>query len=148
MPSQSTTETRSENTVQLSDSQIVNEHIVNETRFQYLRETLYHDAGQHRAHGYRVRGPSPAAAPRPGIARPTDHLELQNLTTMSAGAQAIKFGMRLRDNRDANSTDADFNGSFNFPSVNSYAAMLNGLAQEARCANCGELHCRRLFPTS
>ena len=44
----------------------------------------------------------------------TDHLELQNLTTMSAGTQAIKFGTRLRDNRDANSTDANFNGSFTF----------------------------------
>ena len=31
-------------------------------------------------------------------------LELQNLTTMSLGAHTIKFGTRLRDNREANSS--------------------------------------------
>ncbi len=40
----------------------------------------------------------------------SDHFELQNITTMTQGAQAIKFGSWLRDNRDANSTDANFNG--------------------------------------
>jgi hypothetical protein len=29
-------------------------------------------------------------------------LELQNVTTLSRGAHAIKFGTRLRDTRDAN----------------------------------------------
>jgi hypothetical protein len=59
----------------------------------------------------------------------TDHLELQNLTTMSVGAHAIKFGTRLRDNRDASSTDANFNGSFTFPSVGAIVATENGLLQ-------------------
>jgi hypothetical protein len=58
----------------------------------------------------------------------TDHLELQNLTTMSAGAHAIKFGTRLRYNREANSSDAGFNGSFSFQSLNAYVIMMNGLA--------------------
>jgi hypothetical protein len=45
---------------------------------------------------------------------------LQNLTTMSLGAHAVKFGTRLRDNRDANSTNAGFNGSFSFASLDAY----------------------------
>jgi len=40
-----------------------------------------------------------------------------------------KFGAWLRDNRDANATDANFNGSFSFPSLQAYVATLNGLAQ-------------------
>ena len=65
----------------------------------------------------------------------TDHLELQNLTTMSAGAHAIKFGTRLRYNRDANSTNARFNGSFSFPLLNAYVHMLNGLGPGPNPAN-------------
>ena len=38
LPSQSSTSTSIEHTIQLSDSQVINDHIVNETRFQYLRD--------------------------------------------------------------------------------------------------------------
>ena len=38
MPSLSSSSTSIENTVQISDSEIINDHIVNETRFQYLRD--------------------------------------------------------------------------------------------------------------
>jgi len=51
------------------------------------------------------------------------------MTTLSAGAHAIKFGTWIRDNRDANRTNANFNGSFSFPSLQAYVATLNGLAQ-------------------
>jgi len=128
LPTQSSDTTSTESTVQLSDSWILNEHIVNETRFQYLRD-------------YSSTTPVSTA---PLISVPqtfsgggesgqssndhTNHLELQNITTMSLGAQAIKFGTRLRDNRDANSTDANFNGSFTFPSVTAYVDTFNGLA--------------------
>ena len=47
---------------------------------------------------------------------------------MSEGAHAIKFGTRVRYNRDANSTDANFNGSFSFQSLGAYVTMLNGIA--------------------
>ena len=58
----------------------------------------------------------------------SDHLELQNMTTMSAGAHAIKFGTWLRDNRDATTSNGGFNGSFSFPSLQAYVDTLNGLA--------------------
>jgi hypothetical protein len=45
------------------------------------------------------------------------------------GAHAIKFGTRLRDNRDANSTNGSYNGSFSFPSLNAYLYTVNGLTQ-------------------
>lgn len=126
LPSQASSTTSSENTVQLSDSYIINEHIVNETRFQYLRD-------------YSLTTPF-STAPLVTIPQTltaggdtdqtsndhTNHLELQNLTTMSLGAHAIKFGTRLRDNRDANTSDANFNGSFNFLTPADYASALNG----------------------
>jgi hypothetical protein len=51
------------------------------------------------------------------------------MTTMSAGKQTIKFGTWMRDNRDANSSNGGFNGSFSFPSLNAYISTLNGIAQ-------------------
>jgi Carboxypeptidase regulatory-like domain len=125
LPTQSTTQTETESTLQLSDSFIVNEHIVNETRFQYLRD-------------YSSTAPASTA---PQVSIPltftgggatdqtsndhTNHYELQNLTTTSIGAHAIKFGTRLRDNSDANTSDDDFNGSFSFNSVSDYVGALN-----------------------
>ena len=125
LPTQSTTQTETESTIQLSDSFIVNEHIVNETRFQYLRD-------------YSSTSPVSTA---PQVSIPltftgggatvqtsndhTNHYELQNLTTTSIGTHAIKFGTRLRDNSDANTSSDDFNGSFTFNSVADYVGALN-----------------------
>jgi hypothetical protein len=122
LPSQATASTSYENTLQVSDAEVINDHIVNETRFQYLRET----------------GTDTSISSAPQIQVPTDfvsggsssqfsedhqdHYELWNETTMSVGAQALKFGMRLRNNRDSNSTDSNFNGTFSFASLAAYQA--------------------------
>ena len=68
----------------------------------------------------------------------TIQLEFQNITTLTRGNHAIRFGTRLRDTRDANLTNASFNGKFVFSPVTvgiaNYAAsqvyelMANGLA--------------------
>jgi len=115
--SQATTSHSIESTIQATDAFIVNEHIVNETRFQYLRDTSSTtgqggDSPQTAVLGYFTGGGAGAQL----VNDHQDHLELQNLTTMSAGAHAIKFGTRLRNNRDANSTDQNFNGTFTFAS--------------------------------
>ncbi len=56
------------------------------------------------------------------------------MTTMSAGAHAIKFGTWMRDNREASDSSGGFNGSFSFQSVGAYVATLNGLAQNQTVA--------------
>ena len=128
LPSQSNSGTSDEHTVQLSDSLIINDHIVNETRFQYLHDssstTPVSDAPSVSVPGAFTGGGNSGQASNES----EDHYELQNLTTMSIGAQAIKFGTRLRDNRESDSTNGGFNGSFNFASVAGYVATLNGLA--------------------
>jgi hypothetical protein len=113
----------------MMDSQIINNHIVSDTNFQYRR-------------AFSTTTPV-SATPSVSVAgdfsgggsggqfdtNHSDHLELHNLTTMSAGAQAIKFGTWMRDNREANSSNGNFNGSFSFPSLTAYVDTLNGLAQ-------------------
>jgi hypothetical protein len=127
LPTQAYSTTSTENTVQVSDSLIINEHIVNETRFQYLRDTSSQTpsstAPSVSVSSYFTGGGSSSQQSKDH----TDHLELQNLTTMSLGAHAIKLGMRLRDNRDANSTDSGFNGSFSFDSLDAYNKAVTAL---------------------
>lgn len=129
LPDQATQSESTEHTIQLSDAQVINDHVVNETRFQYLRD-LDSSTPVSRAPGVSVPGAfSSGGAGSQRSSDHEDHLELQNLTTMTAGAHAIKFGTRLRYNREANTTNANFNGQFSFTSLNSYIALLNGLAQ-------------------
>jgi len=128
LPTEATSMSSSESSVQLLDSQIINEHMVNETRFQYRRAitdtTPVNTNPTVGVGGYFSSGGSGGGTSDDH----SDHLELQNITTMSAGAHAIKFGTWLRDNRDANTSNGGFNGSFSFPSLSAYVATLNGVA--------------------
>jgi hypothetical protein len=145
LPSQSTSSSTSEHSVQLMDSQIINEHIVNETRMQYrLAPTLITPV----TNAPTTLMSSPITTPvstAPTINVPgfftgggngsqyssdrNTHIEVQNITTMSVGAQAIKIGTWLRDNRDANTSQSGFNGAFSFPSIAAFVDTLNGIAQ-------------------
>lgn len=129
LPSQATGRTTEEHAIQVSDSLIINEHMVNETRFQYRRaptlRTSVSLAPSVGVAGYFSGGGSASQYSQDH----STHLELQNFTTMSAGAHAIKFGLWARDNRDALTSSSGFNGSFSFPSLNAYIATLNGIAQ-------------------
>ena len=133
----STHESNTDHTVQMSDAIILNDHAVNESRFQFERqnENHYPDStdrtinvtGDFIGGGYSGQ-------------KSLDHttrLEFQNITTLSHGAHAIKFGTRIRDTRDANWTNANFNGNFTFTDTmngtskiyayQNYQAMANGL---------------------
>jgi hypothetical protein len=125
LPSLATSSSSSEDSLQLMDSQIINERIVNETRFQY-RRSLNRSTPTSQAPGFGVGGYFNAGGGGSSSDH-SDHLELQNITTMSAGAHAIKFGTWLRDNRDATTSNGGFNGSFSFQSLSAYVTMLNGL---------------------
>ena len=114
LASGSTHESNSDHTVQLSSTTIFNDHFINESRFQFERhdENHYPDSTERTVSvaGDFVGG---------GFTGQTsqDHrvaLEFQNLSTLSHGIHAIEFGTRIRDNRDANKSNANFNGMFDF----------------------------------
>ncbi len=138
LPSGSTHESNSDHTVQLSSTTILNDRLINESRFQFERhdENHYPDSTERTVSvaGDFVGGGFTGQ-------KSEDHriaLEFQNITTFSHGNHAIKFGTRLRDNRDANKSSARFNGAFNFSPVTIgttaytagqvYELMANGLA--------------------
>ena len=128
LPSQSQTTTSTEHTFQLSDSQIINDHVVNETRFEY-RRALESVSPVSTAPTLMVSGDfTGGGAASQSSNDHQDHLELQNYTTMTVRTQTIKFGTWLRDNRDANASYANHNGTLVF-TQQGYIDALNALAQ-------------------
>ncbi len=127
LSSSSTHESNTDHTVQMSDAFVINDHIVNESRFQYERQNENHYPDS-TALTINVQGDfSGGGYSGQQSLDHTTRLEFQNMTTMSHGAHAIKFGTRMRDSRDANQTTAGFNGAFTFASPSNYLNMANGL---------------------
>ncbi|MFZ0815518.1 MAG: carboxypeptidase regulatory-like domain-containing protein [Candidatus Sulfotelmatobacter sp.] len=106
-----------EHTFQISDTQIIGAKIVNETRFQYLRE-IDNQYALSTQPTLNVLGSFGGGGNNQGtILDHQDHYELQNYTSIIHGNHTVKFGARLRGIRDANSQTSGFNGEFTFSSL-------------------------------
>lgn len=106
-----------EHTLQVSDTQVFGAKIVNETRFQYLRD-LETQLAVSTLPTLNVLGAFGGGGNSQGdILDHQDHYELQNYTSIIHGNHNVKFGARLRGVRDANSSTSGFNGIFTFSSL-------------------------------
>jgi len=138
LPSTSSTSNSYAHDVQVDDTQVISDRLVNETRFEYRRSNSS-SAPIGAEPGFGVLSSTAPSFGVPGVfsgggnggqtsSTHSDHYELQNFVTLSAGKQAIKIGAWLRDDRQATSTDGNFNGSFTFPSVTAFVDTWNGVA--------------------
>ncbi|HEY1658822.1 MAG TPA: carboxypeptidase regulatory-like domain-containing protein [Candidatus Sulfotelmatobacter sp.] len=117
LESQGYNSTSIEHTFQISDTQLIGAKVVNETRFQYLRE-LDNQFALNTAPALNVLGSFNGGGNSQGnILDHQDHYELQNYTSILHGNHMVKFGARLRGIRDANSSTSGFNGTFTFSSL-------------------------------
>ncbi|MGA7219725.1 MAG: carboxypeptidase regulatory-like domain-containing protein, partial [Candidatus Sulfotelmatobacter sp.] len=106
-----------EHTLQISDTQVIGAKVVNETRFQYLRE-LDNQYAINSQPTLNVLGSFGGGGNSQGnILDHQDHYEFQNYTSIIHGNHTVKFGARLRGIRDANSSTSGFNGTFTFSSL-------------------------------
>ena len=117
-----------ENTVQITDTQIISPTMINETRFQYIRDSdtqtpLSLDPSLIVQDSFTGGGSSLGTS----ISN-QDHYELQNFTSISHGKHFSKFGGRLRGTLYSSNQDSGFNGSYTFSSFNAYQITVNGLA--------------------
>jgi hypothetical protein len=132
LPSQAYNVTNSEQSLQVSDSQIFGGKIVNETRFQYIRDRNNLNA-QSPLPTIGVPGAFTSGGNSQGsIIDNRDTYELQNYTSMALGGHFLKFGGRLRDNRDSSNSMSNFNGTYTFtsldgPELTSYKSTLMSL---------------------
>jgi hypothetical protein len=111
-----------ENSLQVSDTQVLSANAVNETRFQYIR-ARDNQSAQNPDPTVTVQGAFTGGGSNAGIVRDNqDRLELENDTTEAKGAHSIEFGARLRLTHDANSSTSGFNGNYIYSSLAAYAA--------------------------
>jgi len=126
LPSQGDNSVSTEQTLQVGDTQIFGTKVVNETRFQYLREQSTQTP--------LSTAPSiivPLAFDGGGssgglINDTTNNYEFQNYTSVQYTKHFLKFGARLRGSTDSNTSTGGFNGTYVFPSVAAYIATLQG----------------------
>jgi Carboxypeptidase regulatory-like domain len=120
-----------EQTVQIGDTQIFGTKVVNETRFQFLRETTNQEP----------------LSTLPSVSVPisftgggysggltldtTNHYEFQNYTSIQFTKHYVKFGARLRGVTDDNNSTGGFNGSYQFPTIQAYQQSLMSLTNPA-----------------
>jgi hypothetical protein len=127
LPTQSVNSRTTEHAIQVSDSHIINDHTVNETRFEYRRQ-IGRDTPVNSDPTLIVSGNFTGGGATGQFSTDhQDHFELQNVTTMGLGRHALKFGTWLRDNRDANSAYSNHNGTLVFNDAG-YIKALNTLA--------------------
>jgi hypothetical protein len=127
LPTQSLRSNSTEHTIQISDSHIINDRMVNETRFEYQRE-LQSGTPVNTDPTLIVSGNFTGGGAAAQFSHDhQDHFELQNYTTMGIGRHAVKFGGWVRDNRDANSSYSNHNGTLVFNDAG-YIKALNTLA--------------------
>jgi hypothetical protein len=121
LPTGATSEKTNDNNLQVSDTVIVNDHLVNETRVEYNR-IKEDDSPVSTAPTLQVQSQnfSAGGSSAQNSHDHTDRWELDNISTLSHGRQAIKFGFRVRDTRDANFANSGFNGTFVFANSQDY----------------------------
>jgi len=121
-------------TIQLTETQVVNTSTINETRFQYFKNET-NQLGINNVPNISVADAFTSGSSFPQNYTNVGNYELQNYTTITHGTHFIKFGARLRFNREASYVTSNFYGQFNFDSLSSYALLQQGLAQGISLAN-------------
>ena len=114
LPTQAYNERETEHTIQISDTQVLSSKVINETRFQYLRDNTQ-QVPQDTSARVTVQGAFIGGGSSGGTsAEIQNHYELQNYTSMSLGNHFLKFGGRLRAIHDQNADATLVNGSWLF----------------------------------
>ena len=105
--------TGTQQNLMLTETAILNSHVVNETRFQYSRN--YNESNGNLLPQINVAGAFSTGGNGMGLEYTRNaHYELQNLTTLSHGTHTIRWGMRARREGYINESPQGFGGAFAF----------------------------------
>ena len=122
LPEQAYNTEDQENTLQVTDTVVMNAHLLDETGFQWRRirndQTPSYFTPTVTLQGAFTTGGSNAGA----MQDHQDLFELHNYFTASAGSHTMRFGTRLRSYRDANYSTSGVNGNYLFDSASQYLA--------------------------
>jgi hypothetical protein len=130
---------QTEHNIEISDSQVLSARAVNDVRLEFAHDSsnqipLSQDAT------LMVQGAFTGGGNSQGKALDTEnHVEIQNLTSITSGKHYFTFGGRLRDVNEWNSSMGNFNGTFTFPSLGAYQTAETTLLA---CQQAGQSACQ------
>ena len=108
------TSTQGEQEIQISDSQTISQKVINETHFEWQRE----QSGQTPLNAtplLAVAGGFSTGGNSGGITSDIqNHFEYQNYTSIALARNFIRFGGRVRQTFETNTTNSNANGAFSF----------------------------------
>jgi Carboxypeptidase regulatory-like domain/TonB dependent receptor len=111
-------EADTENTVQITDDQTFGTKVLMETRFQYNHDQD-DDTAQNTTAEIQVPGDFTGGGnPLGKEADHSTHYELDSFTQVTLARNTVRFGARLDQYVDTNTSTSNFNGTFQFPSIN------------------------------
>jgi Carboxypeptidase regulatory-like domain len=136
LPSQAYYSQTTEDTLQVSDTQVFGSKIINETHFQYNRDNeLQNPIDTNPAVTVLGNFAGGGSASGKQIDQQNNY-EVQNYTSMIRGNHTLKFGGRVRATQDTNYSTSGFNGTFTFSSLNTSTHVpsnCSALAQNPPC---------------
>jgi hypothetical protein len=126
-----------EQMVMFSDDQAYGPKIVNQTRFQYVRDRANQTSlsGPTAGPTIAVQGAFTDGGSGTGsVQDKQDHYEFQDYLQITAGNHDLNLGGRLRSLRESNTSTANFNGQYTFATLDAYKITLQGLANGLKAA--------------
>ena len=109
-----------ENTIQLSDTQTLSSKVINETRFEFQRENSS-ETPLSTAPTVHIRGIFTGGGSNNGAFNYNqEHWELQNYSSVALSKNFIRFGFRLRADRQSTFSNSGANGEFTYASEGDY----------------------------
>ena len=128
LPSEGTNTTTTTQTLQLGNTEIIGPHLINETRFQYIRTRLQ-QAAVSSAPTVIVQGSFSGGGSPAQLARDNqDRYEFQDYVSLDHGKHFLRMGARFRLLRDSNFSTGNYNGQYTFPDITTYQITQQGLA--------------------
>ena len=114
LPSRAVNSETTQQTFQLTETAIINQKVINETRFQYVRQRAVQE-GDNSEPTIRVLEAFTGGGASIGLAvDEEDRFELSNFTSWAAGNHSLRVGGRVRTIRLRDVSAQNFNGTFTF----------------------------------
>ncbi|QMV18192.1 carboxypeptidase regulatory-like domain-containing protein [Granulicella sp. 5B5] len=126
LPDNAYTATQGEQDVQISENATLSQKVINEIHFEWQRsstaDTPLNTTPQLSVAGGFVTGGDASTGTTKDV---QNHFEYQNYTSIALAHNFIRFGGRVRQTFDTNTTNANSNGSFTFLSTATATALQN-----------------------
>jgi hypothetical protein len=114
LPERAVNNTNTQHTFNLTETAVINQKVINETRFQFIHERS-DTLGGSNAPTLRVNEAfTGGGAQSAGSANELNRFELSNYTSWTAGRHSLKAGGRLRGTRITNLSPQNFAGTLTF----------------------------------